>query len=48
MKLYRVECILESSFTATDWTNDLEKVKNDYELKKDFSIGLVRIVTIEI
>lgn len=49
VKLYRVECISELNFSATNWTKDLHEVKKNYEQKKTEMInGLVRLVTIEI
>lgn len=56
MKLYRVECVFESSFTATNWTRDLAKVTKTYEKRKklsgdekeEISVGSIRLVTIDI
>ncbi|WP_438758923.1 hypothetical protein [Enterococcus sp. AZ126] len=49
MKLYRVECICESNFSATNWTKDLNEVKRIHEQTKTEMInGLVRLVTIEV
>ena len=49
MKLYRVECISELNFSATNWTKEFNEAKKIYEQKKTETInGLVRLVTIEI